>query len=179
MHLTPISLPFLSRIRSYSSRLISVISDRYSRYGQASCFYHHRSRDGENRERENRSRPLEQARFFLFLPLKENDLSVPRFSIFSTRYSDSSLPPLFLLFRLEHGARWCRTIKERRTGVYPGGIRENGLIIIMAGVVAPACFRLGGRVCSRWIDQQPLSIHAPRYLIPVGMIFSSSNPLSS
>lgn len=174
-HLTSISLPcILSRIRSYSSRLISVISDRH---GRASAIIVLRKRD-----RERGTESIKAVGTTAFLPLPpakgKQSLHIAFLHIFHSdwRWGDCPfVPPLDArFFRFEQAAWRATAVRLRRRGyAYPGGIAENGLII-MAGVVTPACFRRAGGVCTR--DTTPKYIHAPRH--PVRKIFSVSNPPS-
>lgn len=171
-HLTSISLPrILSRIRSCSSRLISVISDRH---GRASAIIVLRKRD-----RERGTESIKAVGTTAFLPLPpakgKQSLHIAFLHIFHSdwRWGDCPfVPPLDArFFRLEQAAWRATAVRLRRRGyAYPGGIAENGLII-MAGVVTPACFRRRGGVCTR--DTTPKYIHAPRH--PVRKIFSVSN----
>ena len=166
-HLTSISLPcILSRIRSYSSRLISVISDRH---GRASAIIVLRKRDRErgtesikaNRVSSSSSRERKTISPYRVSPYFPLGLEVGRLP----------LCPSSRFFRFKQAACRATAVRLRRRGyAYPRGIAENGLII-MAGVVTPACFRRRGGVCTR--DTTPKYIHAPRH--PVRKIFSVSN----
>lgn len=155
-HLTSISLPcILSRIRSCSSRLISVISDRH---GRASAIIVLRKRD-----RERGTESIKAVGTTAFLPLPpakgKQSLHIAFLHIFHSdwRWGDCPfVPPLDArFFRLEQAAWRATAVRLRRRGyAYPGGIAENGLII-MAGVVTPACFR----EVAYALGTQPLSIY--------------------
>lgn len=121
----------------------------------SSCFENETERGGRNRSRPTAFLPLPPAK-------GKQSLHIAFLHIFHSdwRWGDCPfVPPLDArFFRFEQAACRATAVRLRRRGyAYPGGIAENGLII-MAGVVTPACFRRAGGVCTR--DTTPKYIHA-------------------
>lgn len=171
-HFAP-SYPFADTILFLSSNFGHIRSTR-------PCFCHHRA--SKTRQRERGTESIKAVGTAAFLPLPpakgKQSLHIAFLHIFHSdrRWGDCPfVPPLDArFFRFEQAACRATAMRLRRRGyAYPGGIAENGLII-MAGVVTPACFRRAGGVCTR--DTTPKYIHAPRH--PVRKIFSGSNPPS-
>lgn len=90
-HFAPL-YPFADTILFLSSNFGHIRSTR-------PCFCHHRA--SKTRQREGDGIDQGQPRFFLFLPRKENNLSISRFSIFSTRIGGGAIAPSFLLSTLD------------------------------------------------------------------------------
>lgn len=168
-HFAPL-YPFADTILFLSSNFGHIRSTR-------PCFCHHRASKTRQREGDGIDQGRWNNRVSSSSSRERKTISPYRVSpYFPLGLEVGRLPlcPSSRFFRFKQAAWRATAVRLRRRGyAYPGGIAENGLII-MAGVVTPACFRRRGGVCTR--DTTPKYIHAPRH--PVRKIFSVSNPPS-